>query len=434
MNNKQLYEKTNNTYKSITPITYIQSIVDSYSGEQLENILYNFNHIYIPFTNNSANTRNKVPIQFRRNGLVISYFDTVNNKAVTEHFVGSNVAATSSTSWVLNKNWDRLLYASDIGNNNIKLYIPNSSLTWEMLSDSLKEIFINNGGTIINYPDEEDLTIRKSTFNNNATLLSFKDRDVNSNEFVSEGIKILRRRLSPVEENADQATTFYFNGFINEEGCKETTALYIDNDIVNKNNTDDIILYDVYNHCFVLRSYKLVQEIHKTVYFPNWKSDDVKFSNSINYNYYNEILKGYYPKLNTIFIDNSTNKKYYFDTNYKLTETTNGLYYSYKNIITQEDFDKESTTYIIKYDFDLNRARIEMPNNCTLKFEGGRLFNGEVNLYHTYIQNNVKDITEYITNPIGYYGEGQLIYKDGKLYIAIKEGSITVSKEITIKK
>lgn len=429
---KQLFDKSGESYRPITPITTIQNIIDNSSKERLDSILIKFNHIYIPFEISVTNTRNKVPIVFRRNGLTISYYDSINNKAITEHFIGSDNAAKSSTSWVLNKNWDRILYSSDIGDNDIKLHVPNSSLTWEMLSDSLKQIFITNGGTIVNYPDEEDLTIRKSTFNNNATLLSFKDREVNLSEFISEGIKILRRRFSPVEGNADNAKTYYFNGFINETGCKETTALYIDNDTVNKNNIDDIILYDVYNHRFVLRSYKIIQNINKTVYFPNWTSEDIKFNNSIYYNYYNNTLKSFYPQLNTIFIDINTNKKYYFNNNYEIKEVTNNIYYNYTNIITQEDFNKESTIYIIKYDFDLNGKTINIPADCTLKFEGGKLLNGTINLNNTYIQNVNKNINEYISTITGTYGEGQIIYKDNKLFISLLNEDTTVLKEINI--
>lgn len=37
-----------------------------------------------------------------------------------------------------------------------------------------------------------------------------------------------------------------------------------------------------------------------------------------------------------------------------------------------------NTIYEIRYDFDLNRETINVPENCTLKFEGGSLMNGHL--------------------------------------------------------
>lgn len=46
------------------------------------------------------------------------------------------------------------------------------------------------------------------------------------------------------------------------------------------------------------------------------------------------------------------------------------------NILTQEDFSKSNTIYIIENDFNLNGAEITLPENCVLKFNGGSLNNG----------------------------------------------------------
>ena len=48
------------------------------------------------------------------------------------------------------------------------------------------------------------------------------------------------------------------------------------------------------------------------------------------------------------------------------------------NIITQEDFDKDHTIYVIQYDFDLNGENINIPENCVLDFEGGSIVNGSL--------------------------------------------------------
>ena len=47
-----------------------------------------------------------------------------------------------------------------------------------------------------------------------------------------------------------------------------------------------------------------------------------------------------------------------------------------KNILTQDMINEPNTVYEIRYDFDLNGETINIPEGCTLKFEGGSLSNG----------------------------------------------------------
>ena len=49
-----------------------------------------------------------------------------------------------------------------------------------------------------------------------------------------------------------------------------------------------------------------------------------------------------------------------------------------KNILTQAMVNKANTIYVIQYDYDMNGARIEMPDGCTLEFNGGSLTNGRL--------------------------------------------------------
>lgn len=56
-----------------------------------------------------------------------------------------------------------------------------------------------------------------------------------------------------------------------------------------------------------------------------------------------------------------------------------------KNIITQEMINEENTIYEIKYDFDLNETEIELPENCTLFFNGGSLKNGVIKSTCNYV-------------------------------------------------
>lgn len=50
-----------------------------------------------------------------------------------------------------------------------------------------------------------------------------------------------------------------------------------------------------------------------------------------------------------------------------------------KNIITQDMLSDPNTIYIIQYDYDLNGAEINIPNNCVLSFNGGSISNGIIN-------------------------------------------------------
>jgi hypothetical protein len=51
-----------------------------------------------------------------------------------------------------------------------------------------------------------------------------------------------------------------------------------------------------------------------------------------------------------------------------------------KNKTFAEQVKKSNTIYEIRYDFDLGGATITMPEGCELKFEGGSLMNGTINL------------------------------------------------------
>lgn len=55
-------------------------------------------------------------------------------------------------------------------------------------------------------------------------------------------------------------------------------------------------------------------------------------------------------------------------------------------ILTQADFNKANTIYVIKKEFNLQGNRITVPNNCVLLFEGGSLNNGLIYGDNTYIE------------------------------------------------
>ena len=57
-----------------------------------------------------------------------------------------------------------------------------------------------------------------------------------------------------------------------------------------------------------------------------------------------------------------------------------------KNILTQEMISQANTVYEIRYDFDLSGATINIPENCTLDFQGGSFSNGTLNGNNTIIK------------------------------------------------
>lgn len=68
---------------------------------------------------------------------------------------------------------------------------------------------------------------------------------------------------------------------------------------------------------------------------------------------------------------------------FKDRNTTNGMGYKVlrlpeNGILTQDMINQANTIYEIRYNFDLNGATITIPENCTLKFEGGSMTNGTI--------------------------------------------------------
>lgn len=95
-------------YENIYPVTSLTDIKDLSTGKTLDKILEEFNHLYLPFKDNSkVLTRQQVPSNFRRKGLWITYVSCQGN-VITEWYNStdySNAAWGNSDNWVpyLNK-------------------------------------------------------------------------------------------------------------------------------------------------------------------------------------------------------------------------------------------------------------------------------------------------------------------------------------------
>ena len=93
----------------------------------------------------------------------------------------------------------------------------------------------------------------------------------------------------------------------------------------------------------------------------------------------------------TIVVENGTKKLKFADR-----PNTDGLGYKIllknivggKNVLTQSMISQDNTIYEIRYDFDLNGGIITIPNNCILKFTGGKLKNGVLSGANTTLDNS----------------------------------------------
>lgn len=98
------------------------------------------------------------------------------------------------------------------------------------------------------------------------------------------------------------------------------------------------------------------------------------------------------------------------------------------NILTQADFTKENTIYVVRYDFDLNGKKITLPPGCELRFEGGSFSNGEIDLNGGKITGMMGDVNDYFKNVNIYnWCDGQITWKDGDLLIWSENEWKTVS-------
>lgn len=101
---EQLIQKdcTTGAYKDMYPITTLSAIKDLSTGKTLDKILEEFNHIYLPFKDNSKTlTRQQVPARLRRQGLWITYVSCQGN-TITEWYNSNDF---SNKAWGDSKNW-----------------------------------------------------------------------------------------------------------------------------------------------------------------------------------------------------------------------------------------------------------------------------------------------------------------------------------------
>ena len=117
-----------------------------------------------------------------------------------------------------------------------------------------------------------------------------------------------------------------------------------------------------------------------------------------------------------------------------------------KNILTQEMISQANTVYEIRYDFDLSGATINIPENCTLDFQGGSLKDGNINFNKTIIKSNDEDnifknintfngilLNDYVTVPNFSYNINGDCFDNALIYLK-KNNILLKAKEINLNK
>lgn len=431
MNDKQLYEKlSQNNYDKVFPITYLQNILDKDTNNNLTVVLSRFNHLWILYQGTRVNTRKAVPAIFRRNSLTISYYDAEHNISVTESYIGSNMQAGVEASWVSDDNWTKILSEKYLEESGAKIPIADGTIDWNMLNEALKQMIAADGKvTIINYPDEEDITLRLTPGCCNVNRLSLKDRHYEPEYKSGKGYKIIRRVLLPVEDEIDNVEHLSFDGFLNDTYCEQYGQIILNTDNYEVINIDlgntAGVYYDTYHKLFVLRVKTSEDGVGFYNYYTRWTvveaTDRVKPRTTINYgssddyNVYNTCLSDERPRLNVIYVNNIDDIKYYFN-NEDLVQVKNNIYLHYKSVLTQDMLNEENTRYIIRYAFDLNSKTITMPSGCELVFEGGIIENGTIDLNKCKLTGMVGKESEYLPNvACSNWAVGQIEYRGGKI-------------------
>lgn len=227
MSTKQLYEKTSEGMKEVSPLVAIEDIYSKLSDTPLETLVSLFNHVKCEWKGSVANTRRTVPLFLRRSGLFITYNN--GTKYITEFFSGGT-DQINTENWIKDYNWT-LVPDEDYISAGIKPGI--GSIGYEQLNNQLKQLF-REKVSVTNFPDDEDII---SVDN----MLKLKDREADVTNFQSKGYVILRKNLVEV------------NGVVKN---------ILTQDMINKDNTIYEIRYD-----FDLNGVNLVLPEYSTLKF-----------------------------------------------------------------------------------------------------------------------------------------------------------------------
>ena len=209
MSTKQLYEKTSEGMKEVSPLVAIEDIYSKLSDTPLEALVSLYNHIKCEWKGSVADTRRIVPLFLRRSGLFITYNN--GTKYITEFFSAGTDQITTED-WIKDSNWTPVP-DEDYISTGIKPGV--GSIGYDQLNNQLKQLF-REKVSVTNFPDYEDI----ASVDN---MLKLKDREADAANFQSKGYIILRKNLVEV------------NGVVKN---------ILTQDMINQDNTIYEIRYD----------------------------------------------------------------------------------------------------------------------------------------------------------------------------------------------
>ena len=181
MSTKQLYEKTSEGMKEVSPLVAIEDIYSKLSDTPLEALVSLYNHVKCEWKGSVAETRRTVPLFLRRSGLFITYNN--GTKYITEFFSAGTDQITTE-GWVKDSNWTPVPDENYISAG-VKPGV--GTIGYEQLSDNLKQLF-REKVSVTNFQDDEDI----ASVDN---MLKLKDREADAANFQSKGYVILRKNL-----------------------------------------------------------------------------------------------------------------------------------------------------------------------------------------------------------------------------------------------
>lgn len=202
----------------------------------------------------------------------------------------------------------------------------------------------NVNATITNLADDEDITSVDDGTGSN--VLKFADRTYNANNFSGKGYKILRKNIQSVNivstkinitevPSTDGTLSFTING-------KETQ-------VVVSATTDNTT---------ALVSQKVATALQESM---------TEYDVSIDASLITLTRKSSGLVTPSVFSASTTGV---------VCTITDSIKREFRNILMSNMINQPNTIYEIRYDFDLDGGTVNIPENCTLKFEGGSLNNG----------------------------------------------------------
>ncbi len=368
MSTKQLYEKTSEGMKAISPLISIEDIYSKLNDTPIKVLVSLFNHVKCEWKGSVADTRRTVPLFLRRSGLFITYNN--GTKYITEFF-SAGIDQITTEGWVKDSNWTPVP-DEDYISAGVKPGV--GTIGYDQLNDNLKQLF-REKINVTNFPDDEDITSVDNT-------LKFKDREANSTNFQSKGYVILRKNLRLV------------NGVVKNILAQE---------MINKPNTIYVIKYD-----FDLNGGTINIPENCTLNFEGGSITNGKFNGKLNQSYIDvSKIKFDYQYLLDYCIDNQINMyfpqgKYILDN--KLIIGNNNITFTRKYIKIYGDGDttliqcKNGFLDIYKYgQIEFKNLRIESISNTIdvgIHIKNSMYFNFyNVNIYNfsigIYLENAV---------------------------------------------